>query len=94
MSELKGTEKQIAFAESVRSRVVNTVKNGAKMSEKSASIVDAVLNIEFSEFWIDYREYTTQMIMRELMTIGLKYRGFRNDALMTVNRKTAEVTRS
>lgn len=72
-----GSQKQIKWAEDIKSGMdFDGMRQRANGHPIGIKAVDFVEGIEHAAFWIDYRDYTAEQLIYNLMTSGLQVKGF------------------
>ena len=90
---MKGSEKQIKWAGSIRDNM--DFSNMLKMSEGNAAAlktINYIMNIDHSSFWIDNKNGSPDSMIRDICTRGLRIRGDSFSHTAKVNQATGEIT--
>lgn len=73
---MKGSEKQIKWANQIQAKIAEQAKAYLGRNEKIDKAVNKILSIDNASFWIDYRDYDINLMLSSLQREGLRNRGF------------------
>lgn len=73
---MKGSEKQIVWAEEIKAKIAAEIAPLRGRGAHFDKMMDFILSIEDSRFWIDYRDYSLKTMLSSLVKSGLQTKGF------------------
>lgn len=91
---MKGTEKQVAWAISIMSKVetgLEDIKKQFAGNQPAISAIEYIENIKYAAFWIDYRECDALDMLRKFSGSGLSIRGKSHSHIAKVD-KNGKIT--
>lgn len=75
---MKGSEKQVAWAKDIKASTDKGFE-AFKFRAKNAAankIIDFIQSQEDARFWIEYRDYSAEMMLMSILKEGLRIKGF------------------
>jgi len=74
---MKGSEKQVEWASGIRAEMETQADKLRSRARNEAAIkgIEFILGIEHAAFWIDYRGWGMEDLLRKLVSVGLRIRG-------------------
>jgi hypothetical protein len=93
---MKGTDKQIEYAKSIKenfSKQFEAIRNDPKTSDVAKKAIDYIEKIPYAAFWIEKKDRDPKAIIMDLFSGGLKVAGiqYANTAKMD---KTGQISES
>lgn len=90
---MNGSEKQISWAEDIKSNMdfakLRKMVNGNQIAIKA---IDYVENNENAAFWIEYKNYSAMHLMDQFLTSGLLIKGSSFDHRAKMDKATGTIT--
>lgn len=88
---MKGTEKQIKWAEEIRDKIETSLPDmsASPIADKAKQYL---LNLDEAAFWIDHRDRTAMDLLRDLIGGGLAIRGFQFSHRAKMDQTTGIIT--
>ena len=74
---MKGSEKQVEWASGIRAEMESQADGLKARARNEAALkgIEFILGIEHAAFWIDYRGWRLEDLLRKLVSTGLRIRG-------------------
>ncbi len=91
---MQGSKKQIKWATDIQTKMAKEAENYLGKKATYDILINKILGIDYSEFWIDYRDYSLQHLLQSLPTTGLRTKGLGFSNTLKADRETLQLTES